>query len=658
MPVIANFKTGVLLGVVMGVCAALWLWSTGAQAQSLSYVGSDTCTACHQEQAEMWAGSHHALAWTAPTPQTMLGDFDDAEFELDGAMTRFHTEDGQYIVTITEQDGTTTDYPVHSIAGIAPLQQYLLETEPGRQQSFDVAWDVEEKRWFDLYPDQDLPPNDGLHWSGPYKNWNARCAECHATGYQRNYGPRTRTYASTQAEIGVGCEACHGQASGHLGWAEDKDPADADAQYQGDTGFPVNLALDTAGAGASTQIEQCASCHSRREPLMGGNPVPGTPFHDAYTLSVLRPGLYHADGQILDEVYVYGSFLQSKMYARGVGCTNCHDPHTAQLKATGNAVCTQCHSSAGNADFLSLTQATYDSPEHTFHETGSDGAQCKSCHMIERTFMGVDGRRDHSFRIPRPDLGAQTGGPDACTDCHQDQTQDWAAGQIEKWFPKSDQRGAHYGQVLKQGTDNPVDAAMPLLDLALNDTQSGIVRATALNLLQSQASPELAEATAPLLANADPIIRGNAASLQRGAPEDVRMQRLMPLLTDPMRSVRISAAKQLLDIAPAQLVRSQQAALGAAMGDWQRSLGNKLDFPETHLVIGGMTLTLRNFPAALRAFGEVVRLDPQRAEAWTMLVRLTDAIDGPDAARLVLRNALEQVPSDPGLQQLIGQIGK
>ena len=644
-----------ILNLLAGLCLVGWALAPAANAQSLTYTGSDGCSDCHQEEAAQWQGSHHALAWTAPGPDTVLGDFNDAEFTHDGMLTRFTTgdTDGAYAITVTEKDGTTTQYPVHSVAGTAPLQQYLLETDPGRLQSFDVVWDVEKQQWYHLYPDQDLPPTDGLHWTGTYKTWNARCAECHATGYQRNFGARTGRYASIQAEIGVGCESCHGPASAHLAWTKDKTAPDNAAGLNG-FGFPVSF-----GAGnTQAEIQQCAGCHSRREALGNGNPPPGTAFDDAYTLALLRPGLYHADGQILDEVYVYGSFLQSKMYARGVGCMNCHNPHDAGLKAEGNAVCTQCHSPAGNPDFPTLPLADYDSASHSFHETGSEGAQCKNCHMIERTYMGVDGRRDHSFRIPRPDLGAETGGPDACTDCHAGQTQDWAAMQIETWYPNSQKRGPHYGQVLAQGRSNPQLAAASLQDLALDATQPGIVRATALYLLQSEVNPQLADLTAPLLSDPDPLIRGSAAVLQRGAQIDVRLDRLMPTLRDPMKSVRIAAAKQLLDVPADQLVRSQRAILGEAMGDWQRSLASRLDFPETHLVMGGMALTMRNFPAALNAFREVVRLDPQRGEAWSMLVRLSEALEGPDAARATLREALEHASNDPVLLQMIGQIGK
>lgn len=636
------------------LCFTTWVLTSPASAQIPAYIGSDSCTECHQEEAALWQGSQHALAWTVPGPDTVLGDFDDAGFIHDGTLTRFTKgdEDGDYAITVTEKDGKTTQYPVHSVAGIAPLQQYLLETEPGRLQSFDVVWDVEKQQWYHLYPDQDLPPTDGLHWTGPYKTWNARCAECHATGYQRNFGARTGRYSSVQAEIGVGCESCHGPASAHLDWTRDKVAPDSAGLNA------VGFSTDFGTGNTEAEIQQCAGCHSRREALENGNPLPGSAYYDAYTLALLRPGLYHPDGQIQDEVYVYGSFLQSKMYARGVGCMNCHNPHDAGLKAVGNALCTQCHSPAGNPDFPTLPLADYDSPDHSFHEPGSDGAQCKNCHMIERTYMGVDGRRDHSFRIPRPDLGAETGGPDACTDCHAGKTRDWAAAQIEAWFPNSQKRGPHYGQILARGRDNPQLAAGSLQDLALDDSQPGIVRATALYLLQSEVNPQLADLMAPLLGDPDPLIRGSAVALQRGASVELRLNRLMVPLRDPMRSVRIAAAKQLLDVPPEQLARSQRAVLGEAMTDWQRSLADRLDFPETHLVTGGMALTMRNFPAALNAFREVVRLDPQRVDAWSMLVRLSSALEGPDAGRAMLREALRHAPTDPGLLQLLGQMGK
>ncbi len=374
--------------------------------RSPRHVTSQACKTCHEQQFRDWSDSHHAWAWRRPHPVNVLGKFDDASIHHNSVTTRFSKRDERYYIETDGPDGKLREFEVKYTVGVEPLQQYLLETEPGRLQALDLAWDTTRRHWYHLYPDQELHGGDGLHWTGPYKNWNARCAECHATGYSKNYDARAGTYSSVQSEIGVGCEACHGPGEAHVAWAEA--PSSYGAAPWPDLterGFTVGFSSDKS----DTEIEQCAGCHARREALFDGNPMPGTPFHDAYKLALLREGLYHADGSIQEEVYVYGSFLQSKMYARGVRCSDCHDPHAAQLKAEGNAVCTQCHSPAGNPRFPSLRKAVYDDPSHHFHEGGSEGAQCMSCHMIERVYMGIDGRRDHSFRIllaqAEPSLG-------------------------------------------------------------------------------------------------------------------------------------------------------------------------------------------------------------------------------------------------------------
>ena len=638
---------------LMGVWVSLPLpvQAQTAAPDTPAYVGSDQCTACHKDEAEAWAGSHHALAWTMPSQNTVVADFNNTEFLHDGVLTTFRTEASDYHISITEQDGTSKEYTVHSVAGIEPLQQYLLETEPGRLQSFDVAWDTERERWFHLYPDQDLPPEDGLHWTGSYKNWNGRCAECHATGFKKNFDFRTQSYASTQAEMGVTCEACHGPGSRHVDWAQKSESGEPVQSLQG-YGFD----LDFATAGTKATIQQCAGCHSRREPQSDGNPTPGTPYHDAYKLALLRPGLYHADGQILDEVYVYGSFLQSKMYAKGVGCLNCHEAHSAVLKAEGNAVCTQCHSPAGSTEFPSLTTKVYDGAEHHYHEQGTEGAQCKNCHMIERVYMGVDGRRDHSFRIPRPDLFGDTGGPDACTDCHQDKTPDWAAAEIAGWYPDDTNRGRHYGVVLAKGRVDPIAARDGLIGLAESPDEAALVRATALWLLEQAADADVANRMAPLLEDPDPVIRAAAIGVQSGASPQDRIGRFVARLEDPVRTVRSQAAKAMLGQPIARLPDKFAESLRTAMNEWHASLSSRIDYPESHLVLGGIALTTRNLPAASGAFREAVRLDPQQVQAWVMLARIAAATEGAQSAEAVLAEALSVNPASEQLRQLYDDI--
>lgn len=637
---------GLGFGRVLAFVTVAFL-SISAPVLALEYVGSDACRDCHVDQVRAWAGSHHAQAWTPATPENILADFDGTEFSHDGMTVMFRRRGPDFVADVTEKDGQLRQYRVHSVVGIEPLQQYLFETEPGRLQSFDVVWDTNAGTWFHLYPEQDLPPGDGLHWTGPYKNWNARCAECHATGYQKNFDALTQTYASVQSEIGVGCEACHGPGSAHLDWTRGIAAQDGLNEF----GFRTSWGKGNTEA----EIQQCAGCHSRREALEDGNPLPGTPFHDAYNLSLLRPGLYQPDGQIMDEVYVYGSFLQSKMYAQGVGCMNCHDAHDATLKAEGNAVCTQCHSVAGNQDFPTLRTTEYNDPLHHHHAEGSEGAQCKSCHMIEQVYMGVDGRRDHSFRVPRPDLGL---GSDACTNCHMDQDQAWAASEIKGWFPNSDHRMPHFGSVFDPAFSDLVEDPAALLNVALDQTQAGIVRATAAYLLQPFATPEIAAQTSVLLSDQDPLLRANAAPLQREAELDEKIARLSPLLSDTSRSVRLSAVKEFLTIPGQTLTQLQRNNTREAMTDWQRSLANRLDFPETHLVLGGMALTLRNLEAAESAFRQVVLLDPQREEAWPILVQLTQLNRGPEAAYIVLQEALNMLPESPALLELKQQFDR
>lgn len=611
-------------------------------AQQVAYVGSQTCTGCHTDSYDDWKGSHHALAWTEATPDNVVANFDGTEFSHDGMTARFSiADDGGYQVDLTEKDGSQRDYKVHSVVGVEPLQQYLLETEPGKLQSFDVVWDTEKETWFHLYPDQDLPPSDGLHWTGPYKNWNARCAECHATGFEKNYNAAIQGYSSTQVEIGVGCEACHGPGSAHVDWAEKvKTTQVAPPQNYG---FSVDFS-DPAQA-----INQCATCHSRRSPHEDGNPVPGTPYHDAYSLSLLRPNLYFADGQILDEVYVYGSFLQSRMYAKGVTCLNCHAPHKTERVAEGNAVCTQCHNPAGTPKFPSLPLAEYDGPVHHFHEPKSQASECKSCHMTERVYMGNDWRADHAFRIPRPDLAETTGAPDACTTCHRDQDPQWAAKEIAARFPDSTRRGPHFGETLARGRSDPVSAAGDLSALASDRDQPGIVRATALWLLEQSNSSSVAEDHADLLQDKDPLVRAAAVGLQRLAPPEERAERLSAAFSDPSRDVRMIAARTMLDALSAPMPKKAAADLREALREWRLSLSTRLDFPETHIQIAGLALTMRDMRSASSAFQEVVRMDPQRIEAWMMLVRIAAATQGPRAAMAVLDKALAANPNDPAL---------
>jgi hypothetical protein len=270
--------------------------------------------------------------------------------------------------------------------------------------------------------------------------------------------------------------------------------------------------------------------------------------------------------------------------------------------------------------------------------------------------MGNDWRADHSFRVPRPDLAAETGAPDACTTCHADRDPAWAAAEIAARFPESRHRGPHFGQVLARGRDNPVAAAGDLADLAADESQAGLVRATALWLLENANSPATAERLAPLMQDPDPLVRAGAVSLQRSAPPMESVPRILGRLADPSRTVRIATAKAMLGAPIARLPRQAQANLNEATAEWRRSMASRMDFPETHLQLGGWALVMRNVPAAVQAFRGAVTLDPQSADAWVMLVRLAAATEGANAARDVLDEALAVLPGNETLRSFEAEL--
>ncbi|MES9972033.1 MAG: multiheme c-type cytochrome [Candidatus Thiodiazotropha sp.] len=618
------------------------------------YQTSAACADCHQQQFDAWVDSHHAWAWREPVPENVLGDFNQAKFRHAGFTYQFLKKNNEYFVVADDPSGKTTQYKVDSVAGVSPLQQYLLDIGDGRLQALDIAWDTVNKRWYHLYPDQDTSAGNGMHWTGSYKNWNSRCAECHATDYRKNYDPLKDNYNSQQVEIGVGCEACHGPGEAHIAWAR----APGDFKIGHWKGIGVKGLTETyLDSNPSSEINLCAACHSRREPIGANSPKPGSHFDNHYRLALIRDGLYFSDGQIHDEVYVYGSFLQSKMYGKGVKCTNCHDAHSYQLKAKGNELCTQCHNSAGNIQFPTLIKKDYDSSSHHFHEAGTEGAECKQCHMPERNYMIVDGRRDHSFRIPRPDLTTKLGTPNACNSCHKDKSAEWAEAELVKRFPKNNQRTGGFAEVFyaadKELSDKSVDQ---LISLANNQTIPAIVRASALQRLLPVASGLDLDLIDDLLKDRNPWVRTIAANLSVISSDEDKQKKLLPLLHDPVRSVRLEAVKGFLNINLEEAPFAAGEAVQKTMKEYQQSLISKADFPEIQLVIGGIALTTKNIPAAIKAFQKAVEMDPQLIQAWGMLARIHAATGNATLSKQSLLTALKNNPGNTYIKQLLDEM--
>jgi len=612
------------------------------------WADESACADCHAEAARAWRGSHHAKAMAAPSPQTVRGAFDGRTFTHAGVTTRFTRRDDRYRVRTDGPDGRPAEFEVRWTFGWSPLQQYLLELPGGRLQPLQVAWDAPRRRWFHLMPDERAPAGDVLHWTGRYQTANTNCIGCHVTGYEKRHDAATDTYASTWQAPHVGCQACHGPGARHLTWAQAAARGGAVADRPGER---RGLAVDFAALGGRGQVEVCAACHSRRTELTE-TPPPGAPRLDHFLPVLLREGLYHADGQQLDEVFVDGSYRQSRMHRAGVGCTDCHAPHAATLRRPGNATCTGCHAPQADARFPAAAGA-FDTPAHHRHREGSTGSRCVACHMPPKTYMRIQPRADHSLRVPRPDLSAALGTPDACTGCHADRDPRWAAEAIARWRGPDRRREPHFGEAFAAARAGRPGAADAVAAIAADRSQPGIVRATALELLRAE--PRTGERVRiEATRDPDPEVRAAAADSVEALAPPLRVRALAPLLEDPLRAVRITAARALSSLPRDALPPTQRDAFDAALAEHADAQRVSLDVPGARLNLAVVAQNVGRADEAEREYLAALRIDPDFTPARANLARLYNAQGRNADAERVLADGLARRPSTGELQYSLG----
>ncbi|MGD9636157.1 MAG: multiheme c-type cytochrome [Pirellulales bacterium] len=595
--------------------AAAYDWYTPLPSDSVrsaTYVGGQTCAKCHQGEFQLWHGSHHDRAMEVATEESVLGDFNDAEFERLGVTTKFFRRDGKFMVNTEGPDGENHDYEIKYTFGIDPLQQYMVEFPDGRVQVLRVSWDTNRKRWFEVtppdVPNERLLPGDPLHWTGVAQNWNTTCAECHSTNLEKNYDLVTDTYKTTFSEIDVSCEECHGPGSVHVELANRWSPL-----WDRNVGYGLSNLKTVAN---TAQIETCAKCHSRRHALHADF-RPGRPLLDYYEPTVLSPGLYHPDGQILDEVYEYSSFLESKMHANRVRCSDCHDPHSLKLKFSGNKLCTQCH-----------IAGKYDTPTHHHHPAESAGASCIACHMGTQMYMVVDERHDHSFRVPRPDLTVEFGVPNTCNKCHNlpHETPEWAAETVRKWYGDKRPDDPHWGPAFAAASRGAPEGEKLLQALMFRPATPSIVKATALSLSNQYQTPDIAELQERALDDDDPLVRATAVGvLLPTEPISHFFSLLGERLTDRSRAVRIAAARRLASVPRANIDPSYHAALDRALDEYRSAQQLNLERAAPHINLGMLARDEGNFDEAEKELRTAIRLEPQltgpRSELASLLMR-------------------------------------
>jgi Tfp pilus assembly protein PilF len=510
------------------------------------------------------------------------------------------------------------------------------------------------------------------------------CADCHSTNLKKNYNPVTRSYNTTWSEIDVSCEACHGPASEHLNWAalpEGSRPADVN----------TGLIVRTRDLTNEELLNVCARCHSRRA-ILGDYTDDNSDLLNYMIPMLTAQPLYHVDGQILDEVYEYGSFTQSRMFEQEVMCSDCHDSHSAKTIEPDNRLCLQCH-----------RPDIYDTPRHHFHKmdpgvlagpevgrggtdnTGSGlhsmggepgdagnsviqrlinrgepeyvegtGAQCVNCHMTGRYYMGNDYRRDHSFRIPRPDLTAKTGAPNACNDCHKDKSTAWSQSYILKWY--GERTRPHYGETFAAAEAGDRSVIPDLILYSENELFPLMVRATAVRFLGQFNTPESNHAVERALTDPVSLVRHTAVMSYN--PVDIASYEklMMPLLNDPVKGIRAEAGIRLSEVSEDQLSPAARKAQRAALDEYRGINLYNADFPGGLFNLGIMYANAGEYGKAESAYREALGVDDQFYMAKVNLATVCAQQGKIAEAEKLLRELIADHPELTDLNSSLGML--
>ncbi len=607
------------------------------------YVGKEACVECHQAEYDDWTGSDHDLAMDIATDSTVLGDFNNATLFANNQTNKFYKRDNKFYVFTDGEDGKMKEFEVKYVFGYTPLQQYLVEFEGGRLQTLALTWNTLNKNWYympdSIYKGMSVDHTNWLHWTNQAQNWNSMCADCHSTNLKKNYDIKTDSYHTTYSEIDVSCEACHGAGSEHLKWANLAEYARKDFTNFG-------LQVKTSGIDNVQYVDNCVRCHSRRTALGDFNPHAPT-IYDHTNPALPAAPTWYIDGQIKEEDYVYASFTQSRMFMNDIQCNDCHNVHSGKLILEGNALCLQCHKASD-----------YDTPTHTFHksygekgealisaagvkfEVGS-GTECINCHMHGQNFMGVDYRRDHSFRIPRPDLSEKNGTPNACNQCHKDKSNQWAAGYIKKWFGIS--RPFQYGEAFSAANNGDSDADIKLHKIITDDLYPTNIRAIAIGYLSD--APENKELITRSLKSIEPAIR--IAAINRfNINSEKDLKTLLPLLYDEAKAVRFEVINRLFYFDSKLIPKNYKKVYNKALDERLAILEYNADFPTGKFNLGNYYYQTRDYKKAEHFFLETIKQDREINMAKLNLANLYSAMGEPQKAEKILELYVQNNPDD------------
>lgn len=595
--------------------------------QRLAKFGPDSCVKCHEQVVNDWKESHHAKANRPVSLTKDAAAFNPTrQIQESGVTYEMVQVEDAFKLRVISEDASIEEYDLVGVIGETPVRQYLAQLLGNKLQTISATYDVLNDRWIDVFAGEDRLPGEWGHWLGQGMNWNANCAYCHTTEFEKGFDYENNLYRSTWIQQGLACAECHTGLEEHV------------IASQGGDYTSGLRPLDRE------QTEQnCVTCHSRRDQLTVDAFEPGDAYHDHFSLSLPdQPGLYYADGQIRDEVFVHGSFEMSRMGHAGVSCMDCHNPHSLEhiLPAENNMLCMRCHEAG-------VMEAPIIKPvEHSFHAEGSTGNRCVECHMPQSVYMQEDWRADHGFHSPDPLMTQELGIPNACSTCHSEQSVDWAVEHAENWYgeklaemPQRQRARA----ISKAYAYDP--AALPEL-LALAEKEDiPAWQATYAGLIANYMPNVEAEAyLRSLLDDESPLVRVRATSgLAMIDSDDALIQKL----GDESRSVRIAASRGLAS-------RNQDVTDPRVAKEWADYLGFNSDRPQSLLMLANKAARESRPEEVADRVERAIALDARNPDMYHQCAILLSSAGLYKEAHKTLFNGWELAPEDSRFPYSLG----
>lgn len=535
--------------------------------QIYAELSSDYCIKCHKHIYDVSKasekGSHHFYA-NRNIDLEKDGAVFDGRIKKIGNVAYTFFKDGNALKIKMSEAGVEKVFEPKMVIGKTPLKQFIIEVEAGKFQTLSLAVDTNNNELFDVFNYEERLQGEWGHWLGRGMNWNSNCAYCHTTNYKKNYDFKSDSYKSAFIEQGIRCIECH-----------DAIPKEC---MEGKDFLPVIKKRPTN----LERTYSCAVCHSRREELTNNKFKVGDSYFDHFRpILPDTPNIYRADGQVMEENFMFGSFMMCRQFKAGVSCTDCHDAHSMRLVANpqDNKLCLNCH--APNAKGFKGAP-TIDVKLHTFHDERG-GTKCIDCHMPQTVYMGKDARYDHGFTSPDPYLTKTINIPNTCTRCHEALDKEKPERNLDWMIKEFDKR--HLTERLKHKRSRAIALddfhknklsyehmfeVLRLLDAEELDAWRAILATTLTPYIQANEAYEKLKA---LLKDKSELVRSRA--LRALSSREDAQELAKPLLQDPSRLVRIDASCLFTKSAPeeniAELLEYLDFNTDSALGALKRA---------------------------------------------------------------------------------------